>query len=517
MAASAQQLTLEIKDYATLPITGSPERVTDNVASLLARINFLREEPGGKRFFVNDLNGPLYIIDRATKKITTYLDFNGREGHDGLFHKFRFENGQGNGFLNFFFDPDYVHNGKFYTIHLEDPSLPGATMPDNTSFPGLKLEGYAISPAIVTPPSHRSEGVIIEWTDTNTSNSSFEGTAREVLRLQLNTYSHPLGEMTFNPGARSGDPEWRVMYVGCGDSASGEQRDPILRLSPQRLDTLIGKIWRIIPDPNEHTNSSTLSENGRYRIPNDNPFVNVKGARKEIWAYGLRNPTRLTWYVDPTDRRKATLIANVIGLQTWETVDIIHKGSNYGYSLREGNELLKPDNTTGPLPDDDHIPMQITETVTNGVVLPTYPVIQYGHVKAGGDAMSSGYVYQGNALPALQGKYIFGDITTGNIWYTDFKDMVAADDGDPKTMAPLHAVKILWTRPDGVKELYGSMAPVTATAYHARGGKGATLPGRARVAGGRSDIHFLIDGAGELYILSKSDGVIRAVVGATMN
>ena len=158
--------------------------------------------------------------------------------------------------------------------------------------------------------------------------------------------------MTFNPGARSGDTEWRVMYVRCGDSASGEQRDPVLRLSPQRLDTLIGKIWRIIPDPNEQTNSSTLSENGRYRIPNDNPFVNVKGARKEIWAYGLRNPTRLTWYVDPTDRRKATLIANVIGLQTWETVDIIHKGSNYGYSLREGNELLKPDNTTAPLPDD---------------------------------------------------------------------------------------------------------------------------------------------------------------------
>jgi hypothetical protein len=66
----------------------------------------------------------------------------------------------------------------------------------------------------------------------------------------------------------------------------------------------------------------------------------------------LRNPTRLTWYVDPTDRHNATLIANVIGLQTWETVDIIHEGSNYGYSLREGNELLKPDNTTAPLPDD---------------------------------------------------------------------------------------------------------------------------------------------------------------------
>src|SRR5580700_11029627 len=110
---ASHQLTLEIKDYATLPVTGSAEKVNDNVASLLARINYLRDEPGGgKRFFVNDQNGPLYILDKATRKATVYLDFNGREGHGGLFHRFRFENGQGNGFVNFFFDPDYVHNGK---------------------------------------------------------------------------------------------------------------------------------------------------------------------------------------------------------------------------------------------------------------------------------------------------------------------------------------------------------------------------------------------------------------------
>jgi hypothetical protein len=60
------------------------------------------------------------------------------------------------------------------------------------------------------------------------------------------------------------------------------------------------------------------------------------------------------------------------------------------------------------------------------------------------------------------------------------------------------------------------MAPVTTAAYHTRGGKGETLPGRARVSGGRSDIHFLTDDSGELYIMSKSDGVIRAVVGATL-
>ena len=167
---------MEIKDYATLPITGSAQNFRDNVASLLARINYLRDEPGGgKRFFVNDLNGPLYILDKQTKNVTTNLDFNGREGHAGLFHKFRFENGQANGFINFLFDPDYEHNGKFYTLHLEDPALPGSTMPDNTNSPGLKLDGYTLSTAIVTPPSHRSEGVLIEWTDNDRSNSTFEG------------------------------------------------------------------------------------------------------------------------------------------------------------------------------------------------------------------------------------------------------------------------------------------------------------------------------------------------------
>src|SRR5436305_14019944 len=76
--ASSPELTVEIKDYATLPITGAVDGV-GNSASLLARVNFLREEPGAsrKRFFVNDLNGPLYILDKDTKKLTTYLNFNG--------------------------------------------------------------------------------------------------------------------------------------------------------------------------------------------------------------------------------------------------------------------------------------------------------------------------------------------------------------------------------------------------------------------------------------------------------
>jgi hypothetical protein len=195
-------------------------------------------------------------------------------------------------------------------------------------------------------------------------------------------------------------------------------------------------------------------------------------------------------------------------------IDIIHKGANYGYSWREGNEQLNADNHTGKLPDVDEIPIRVNETTTKGMVTPTYPVVQYGHVKSGGDAITSGYVY-GGKIAALRGKFIFGDITTGRIWYANYADMLAADDGKPSTMAETHEVQIVWDKPGGGKEQYATMAPITELAYHARGGKMAGLPGLAVISGGRSDIRFCIDREGELYILSKSDGMIRAVIGAT--
>jgi hypothetical protein len=510
--AAQSPLTLRLSDYATLPMTGSPT-AGGNVGSL-ARVNFMREEPGGAdRFFVNDLNGPLYILDKKMRTFTTYLDFNGRDDRPGLFHKLPFVAGFANGLISFQFDPDYRRNGKFYTIHLEEQEVAGSAMPEGKSAPGLNLSGYTTTPVIETPGASEREAVLIEWTDTKVSNTTFEGTARELMRVQMNQRIHPMGDLIFNPTARQGDPEWGVLYISCGDGGAGEQTSA-MRQNPQRLDTMVGKVLRIVPDLSLHTGTSTVSGNGRYRIPQDNPFVNVPGARPEIWAYGLRNPHRLTWDVDPADRSN-TLLASSVGLRNWESVYVIRRGANYGYSAREGNELMKPDNTRTPLPPVDEVPVLVGETIT-GTTTPVYPVIRYPHDQTGGDAIAGGFVYRGKVLPALRGKFIFGDISTGKVWYADYKEMLAADDKDPSTSARMIPVHLAWAAPGSDEQVYPTMTPIVLAAYKARGGTDPDLPGAGSVSGsGRADIRFAVDGNGELFVLSKVDGMIRQVVAAT--
>ncbi|MEO8069923.1 MAG: PQQ-dependent sugar dehydrogenase [Acidobacteriota bacterium] len=510
-------LVLDLKDYATLPMTGIPEG-TSNDGSL-ARINFMREEPGGAgRFFINDLNGPLYILDKQTRRVSTYLDFNGRDGRGGMFARMPFVTGFANGFISFQFDPDYRKNGKLYTIHLEDTSVKGQLIPNTRNAPGLRLDRYTPTAAVKTPGEVEREAVLIEWTDSNIANTTFEGTARELLRVELNTRLHPMGDMIFNPAARPGGADWGVIYISCGDGGSGEQKSA-MRQNPQRLDTLVGKILRIIPDLTAHTTTSTVSDNGRYRIPRDNPFASVAGARKEIWAYGLRNPHRLSWDVDPVNPSNSHLLAFVIGLQTWEAIDVIHRGANYGYSEREGTERLRADNTTTALPAVDEVPVRVSATQTMGTVTPTYPVVAYPHTAAGGDAITGGFVYRGKLLPALQGKVIYGDITTGKLWYADLKEMLAADDGKAATLAAGHEIQLRWDAPGNAAaagRVYPTMFPVVLAAYKTRGGLDPNLPGTSTVSGpGRADIRLAVDAAGELYVLSKMDGMVRALAGAT--
>ncbi len=505
---------------------------------------------------MNDLNGPLYLLDKQSRQFTTYLDFNGTGANPGLFDRFYYnQGGFAAGFNTFQFDPDYSHNGKFYTVHMES----GATGSQLPTHPQLDTTNYGLTAAIDEPGFQSRQEVLVEWTDTNLANSTFEGSARELLRLEVRDRIHPIGDIIFNPTAGPSDPDWRMMYVAVGDAGAGEQSDANVRRTPQLLNTYTGKILRIAPDANVNV-ATTLSPNGQYRIPTDNPFTGVadqvggsgggvNGAvRDEIWALGLRNPHRLSWDVDPANPNPLTnnhLIVSDIGLGTWEEINIVRKGGNYGYSQREGNQRtfqqLCPQRR---LPGVDTVPRNqicggadFSVCTSDGTVTPLYPVIQYGHRRSGqdqllaGDAVSSGFVYRGTALPQLYGKFVFGDITTGAIYYSDLAAMLAADDGNPNTMAPIESLDILWNdpndTPDQGEELYtttatateilGSTFPIVQSAYYARTGlpAGSPLPQTANVTGayGRADIRLQVDAGGELYILSKSDGMIRAVVG----
>ncbi len=551
MASSvwAQLSALRIEDFATLPQTGIVGAGGNQ--GYMARVNFMADDPSNPtRFFVNDLNGPLYLLDKQSRQFTTYLDFNGTGANPGLFDRFYYnQGGFAAGFITFQFDPDYRNNGKFYTVHMESGTS-GSQLPTH---PQLDTTNYGLTAAIDEPGFQSRQEVLVEWTDTNLANSTFEGSARERLRLEVRDRIHPIGDIIFNPTAGPSDPDWRMMYVAVGDSGAGEQSDANIRRTPQLLNTYTGKILRIAPDANVNI-ATTLSPNGKYRIPTDNPFTGVadqggvNGAvRDEIWALGFRNPHRLSWDVDPTNPNPLTnnhLIVSDIGLGTWEEINIVNKGGNYGYSQREGNQRLSSTFVPSPLPGVDTVPRHqicggadFSACTSDGTTTPLYPVIQYGHRRSGqdqllaGDAVSSGFVYRGTAIPQLYGKFVFGDITTGAIYYSDLAAMLAADDGNPNTMAPIESLGILWNdphdAPDQGEELYattatateilGSAFPIVQSAYYARTGlpAGSPLPQTATVTGayGRADIRLQVDSSGELYILSKSDGMIRAVVG----
>jgi hypothetical protein len=536
-SASRAELTLRIADYATAPMTGSTifPSTTPNSA-YLARLNFLADEPtNADRFFLNDLNGPLYIVDKQTKQFTPYLNFNGRTS-TGLFDRLYFDGGFATGLVTFAFDPDYANNGKFYTIHVEQ-GTEGAQLPDNANYPNLNLTNYGVTSAIDQPGNNTYENILVEWTDANTTNSVFEGSARELMRITARDRIHPMGDIIFNPTAGPGDADWRVMYVAIGDAGNGEQTGATstTRRTPQRLDALGGKILRIIPDLGHQTASSTVSPNGKYRVPNDNPFTSVANSsvRDEIYALGLRNPHRMSWDVNPENPAEDHLIVNDIGLHTWEEVNIIQPGGNYGYSQREGNQSLSTDNDIGSLPSPDLVQTYLTSSTLGSAVTPRYPVVQYGHGLAGqpdpqGDSISSGYVYRGGNIPSLYGKYVFGDITTGQLFWSDFDEMLAADDGNPNTMAAIHQIDVAWDNPatppgeltysviNPSGAVIGPMHSIVREGYVARSGQDPNLPGGAAVTGslGRADIRIQVDDAGELYILSKSDGMIRYIVEA---
>ena len=530
-------LEAELADYIEMPRT-----TTSDGRSQAARVNVLIEEPGNGRLFVAEHGGPLSIIDKKTRQAVTYINFNGSAGAPGLFPKFAPTGGFVSGLMGFTFDPDYRRNGVFYTLHLENPATDAPAAPKAGVLAGLDASRFVVTKPIEMPANGQPltrEGVISEWTDSNIRNATFEGTVREVMRVQLLNAIHPMSDMTFNPTARQGDAEWRVLYVSTGDGGTGETAD-VRRLNPQRLDHFGGTIIRIVPDVREHVSTSQVSENGQYRIPNDNPFVSTPGARKEIFAYGMRNPHRMAWDVPAGPGSQARLLAFVIGSNMgspvrYETINIIRRGANYGYPLREGPEFKPESPIYGPLSADNTLPLRISDTVVLDRRVPMQDSALAYRTGVEGLAIANGFVYRGKRWPATSGRR--------RLWRHHERKIVLREDGRSRCRhgrQSHHAGAVCRDQDEPSFPCPGAHQGKCACGWTGcagtggRPGPGPAAPGRplrrhrprraaagppAGRAGGpfsgprplRVEVRIATDEAGEIYILTKSDGLVRRV------
>ena len=175
--------------------------------------------------------------------------------------------------------------------------------------------------------------------------------------------NHNGGALMFGPDG--------MLYVAIGDGGSGGDPDN----NAQNLGNVLGKILRLQPDGG---------------IPADNPFVGRAGARGEIWAYGLRNPFRASF-----DAATGQLWAGDVGQNEYEEIDVISKGGNYGWRLREGKHDF---NTSDP-------------RATVPLIEPLY---EYRHSL--GCSITGGVVYRGSAIPKLAGQYLYSDFCSGTLW-----------------------------------------------------------------------------------------------------
>ncbi len=175
-----------------------------------------------------------------------------------------------------------------------------------------------------------------------------------------------------------------LLYFSVGDGgAGGDPHD-----HGQNLASWLGKIHRIDVD--------RKSPGREYAVPPDNPFVGVANARPEIWALGLRNVWRMSF-----DREQGDLWAGDVGQDQWEEVDVIVKGGNYGWRIREGAHDFGRDRADRDRPGRNRV----------GLI---EPVIEYEH--RDGTSITGGYVYRGKSIPALAGAYVYADFTLGTIW-----------------------------------------------------------------------------------------------------
>jgi putative heme-binding domain-containing protein len=175
-----------------------------------------------------------------------------------------------------------------------------------------------------------------------------------------------------------------MLYISTGDAAS--PNPPDVFNTGQDISDLLSSILRIDVDHKD--------QGKNYAVPKDNPFVKMKGARPEVWAYGFRNPWRMSF-----DRKTGDLFVGDVGWELWESVHRVEKGGNYGWSAMEGPQPIKPEKV-GPTP-----------------IIPA--LIELPHTIS--CSVTGGRVYRGKKFPELRGAYIFGDWETRRLWAARFE------------------------------------------------------------------------------------------------
>ncbi len=296
---------------------------------------------GTNRLFVVEQKGVVKVIDNTpvvnsntrvnfVSEAGVFLDIQDRVMFDGI----------ESGLLGLAFHPNYENNGYIYVNYV-------ASIPLRTVISRFTVSGT--DPNKIDPDS---ELVILE-------------------QSQPHVF-HNGGQLVFGPSDG-------LLYIALGDGG------PMggVSIESQNLTNLLGKVSRIdVNNPQGNMN---------YGIPPANPFVNNQlGVREEIFAYGFRNPWRLS--IDPVT---GLIWTGDVGQDSIEEIDIVVSGENYGWPIMEGTMCFSPSMGCD----------------TTGLVLPIW---EYG--RGQGKTIIGGYVYRGQLLTNLVGKYIYGDFISGRIW-----------------------------------------------------------------------------------------------------
>jgi glucose/arabinose dehydrogenase len=382
-----------------------------------------------------DNRGKIWRINRQTGAVSPFLDFAGARGSALLIDPFE------RGLRSFAFHPNFARQGavgynKLYTLSTESvDSRPS----------GVQVFG---GPFAIT-----SHNVLAEWAVFAGNRTRVDpNSRRELLRIAQHAANHNTDQVMFDPNTQPWQTGHGKLFVATGDG--GGAGDPY-NLA-QNPSVMLGKVIRI--DPTDNRNGA------RYGVPPDNPFYGRAGYLPHIWALGVRHPQNMCFDTAGALRK---FIFTDIGQRHIEEVNVMVKGANYGWPLREGTFVTDRANlsTLYALGPNDALRRF------------TYPVAQYDH--SDGRAITGGFVYRGSRVPALIGHYLCGDIVNGRIFHVPVSQLRL---GSRATLRELTLLR------DG--------APIT-------------LQTLVDGANGRVDLRFGQGEDGEVYILTKQDGMIR--------